>query len=257
MFTPLSEVPTNSPILWITLANKGYGEYVLNFTQSMKRAGAEFKLIVFCIDDEIARMLEGNPHVVCVDARPYIPTNLSNEFSIWGQSQYIAITFGKVDVMRVALETGVPYVGYIDTDIVLVRDPTPTALRAFETDPAVQIVAQCGEGRYCTAPNKCPEFCTGVILFRNSPEMQAHLRYTQEDVHANPMGDQVFLSAVFKRANTPSLTIHKDIWIHGGPYGPISNLSMPKPADAELYHFNFLIGNEKKEKMKQMNMWYL
>jgi hypothetical protein len=258
MFTPLSEIPTgDSRILWVTLANSGYGEYVKNFTQSMERAHVGFRLVVFCIDPELAVMLGENPHVICVDARPFLPTSLSSELSTWGKSNYIRITFGKIDVMRIACELGAPYVGYIDTDLVLLHDPSLTALGAFDADSAVQVVAQCGEGRYCTVPKLCPELCSGVIVFRNSEGLRAHLQYTNDDVEANPSGDQVYLTAVFKREGVCTRTIHKDVWVHGGPYGPIYDSTVPLPAGAELYHFNFLAGDSKKEAMKRMNMWYI
>ena len=258
MFTPLSEIPTgNSPILWITLANSGYAEYVQNFTRSMARAQVGFRLVVFCIDPPLAEILGTNPHVICVDARPYIPTSLRSELSTWGQSDYIRITFAKIDVMRVAGELGVPYVGYIDTDLVLVRDPSATAIAMFDSDSTIQVVAQCGEGRYCVAPELCPELCSGVIVYRNSAGIRGALQYSNGDVEANPSGDQVYLTAVFKRDSISTRTIHKDVWVHGGPYGPIYDSTVALPATAELYHFNFLAGNAKKEAMVRMNMWYL
>jgi hypothetical protein len=257
MLSSLSELPTNkSPILWITLANNGYAEYVLNFAKSMSSIGVDFQLVVFCSDAELGERLAGVPQLVTIDARPYLPHSLSTALSTWSQSDYIRITFAKIDVMRIACESGVPFVGYIDTDIVLTRDPTETALKAFEADPSVQVVAQCGEGGYCSDIARCSELCTGVMVFRNSEELRGHLCYTEGDVSGHSC-DQVYLTSVFHSAGVKTLTIHKDIWVNGGPYGPIYTPSVPKPADAELYHFNFLVGNEKREAMKRFDMWFL
>ena len=247
-------------IAWVTLGNSGYCNYIKNFCKSMERAGCTFKLIVFCIDAELAESLKDVKNAVCVDADPCFPTKLKADLCTWGLDDYLRIVFGKIDVMRYAMNalSYVPFIGYIDTDIVLFKDPSAAALAVFDTDASVQIVGQCGDPHpHCSKRDKCPELCSGVLVYRNNPSLASMLTYTAADVAANPNGDQVYLTDLFNKNGIRTQTIDKNVWINGGSYGPVYNSAYVIQDHAELLHFNYLVGNEKMAQMKRLGMWFI
>ena len=62
---------------------------------------------------------------------------------------------------------------------------------------------------------------------------------------------------MFKQFNITVLIIEKNIFLNGTYPGIREGFPIKLPKEACLIHFNWLIGNNKKLKMKEQNMWYI
>ena len=187
-------------IVWITLINKGYLPYCLNFLKSMAQCYAAFTLIVFCLDKDTMLALQDQPLCYCIYADFIVEKNkklaLATDLKQWGQLEYKRIVFAKLDAIQYTLQhlvqgwSAVKYVGYIDTDIWLFKDPTPTVLALANANRTVPVFAQCDEAcGMCSSRTQCPNLCSGVFVLRNMMTLAPLLDYKDSEV-AVSMSDQ-------------------------------------------------------------------
>lgn len=248
------------PIVWITLINQGYVRFTKNFLESMKRNNCIFPLIVYCLDNESENELKGY-NVTCISATPFMKGKMSNSLTIWKSTDYKRIVFSKLDAIKYTLD--LPQyknfsVGYIDTDIILFRDPTPIMLKALSDNPGVIAVSQCDEDKLqCSNPSKCPNICSGVIVFRQSFITKPLLNYSERDIIMN-LTDQHFLCGQFNKLNISYMTINKNIFMNGYFPGVRNDgCILQIPEEAILLHYNYMVGSFKEDFMKKNNMWYI
>ena len=241
-------------IIWFTLINKGYVDYTKNFLKSMDKSGCTFKLIVYCLDSQSMNELKEYKNCECImfDIKKSTTTKMAN----WATKEYKQIVFAKIDAM---IETMKKYpdkpVGYIDTDIVLLRDPTPIIMDKIQKHPDIDVFAQCDEpGKQCKDHTNCPYICSGVIVFRK-PLHDKIFKYTDEDI-TKFQGDQDFLLDKFNSNGIKTLTIDKNVFINGSYEGIQSGSPVTLPEEACLVHFNWMVGKDKVIRMKEQNMWY-
>ena len=62
---------------------------------------------------------------------------------------------------------------------------------------------------------------------------------------------------MFKKFNIPVLTIEKTIFLNGAYFKDNKIIPSTFPKEMCLIHFNHMVGNAKKEKMKEQQMWYI
>jgi hypothetical protein len=242
-------------VIWFTMINKGYVDYTKNFLKSMKKSGCKFKLIVYCLDTQAMDDLKDYDNCECIkfDMKKSMSTNMSK----WATKEYKQIVFAKVDAMQKTLQKYPDKpVGYIDTDIVLVSDPTPIILDSMQKHPDVDIFAQCDESApQCKNHSDCPSICSGVIVFRK-PLPDHIFKYTNEDINKF-QGDQDFLLDKFNTNGIKTLTIDKNVFLNGSYEGIQSGSPVTLPKKACLVHFNWMVGDQKVKRMKEQEMWYL
>ncbi len=251
----------NKELIWITLINQGYTNFTKNFLKSMEKANISFKLIIFCIDKESFETFSGYKNCICLDANLFLKSNLVSNLTKWEEWEYKKIVFAKLDAILYTLEKtkelGVMNVGYIDTDIVLLSDPSSIVLKEFDNNPNILILSQCDEVGLCSNRFNCRNICSGVIVFRNTELLNKLMfDYTEEDVKRF-YSDQHYLCAKLKNLDITILTIDKMIFLNGTYPGVRDGKATIFPPQASLVHFNYLIGLDKCEKMKMQNMWYL
>ena len=249
------------PIVWITLINKGYVRFTQNFLESMKRNKCIFPLIVYCLDNESINGLRNYANVTCISASPFIKGRMDKGLTVWKSIEYKRIVFSKLDAIKYTLD--LPQykdfsVGYIDTDIILFKDPTPIMLKALSDNPDTLVISQCDEDKLeCSNMNKCPNICSGVIVFRQSFITKSLLNYTERDIITN-LTDQHFLAVQFKKLNISYLTIRKSIFMNGSfPGVRMDGHVLKIPDEAVLLHYNYMIGSYKEHFMKKNSMWYI
>jgi len=248
-----------SSIVWITLINQGYIRFTQNFLESMRKNNCIFPLIVYCLDNESATALKNYKNVTCISANPFIRGQMNKDLTIWKSIEYKRIVFSKLDAIKYTLDLP-EYkdfsVGYIDTDIFLFKDPTPLMLKALSDNPDAIVISQCDEDKlYCSNINKCPNICSGVIVFRQSFITKSLLNYSERDIITN-LTDQHFLAVQFKKLNISYLTIHKNIFMNGFfPGVRMDGHVLKIPDEAVLLHYNYMIGSYKEYFMKKNFMW--
>ena len=254
----------NLDILWITLINFGYIDYAKNFLKSMELSNVTFKLLIYCLDNETLQGLIGYKNCICISADVFTKRRqitAEKRLVCWQEREYKELVFLKLDAILYSLHRGrainIKSIGYIDTDIVLISDPTVVITQRMNEYPNINVFAQCDEGGpSCSNRFNCSTFCSGVIVFRNIPELYKYFVYDKSHINLCS-GDQDYLYKMFKKFKVPVLTIEKNIFLNGTHflYNKINPVSFPK--EMCLVHFNNMVGDAKKEKMKQQKMWYI
>ena len=244
-------------IKWVTIINAGYVDFTKNFIESMKLNDCMFPLTVYCTDQESIDALKDYP-VTCVDARPFLKFTMTDTLSIWQTIDYKRLVFAKLDSINYALKQFPnSYIGYIDMDIIMLKDPTKTIINTFKRNPTAIFVSQCDEPTpQCSNPDNCQHFCSGVIVFKNVDIVSKLVNYTPHDVIALS-GDQHFLLNMANAYNVKHITIDKNIFLNGKYPGVNDDTLLHVPRQAELIHYNYLIGDKKVIFMKKNKMWYL
>jgi len=247
----------NKSLTWITLINQGYLDYTKNFLKSIELNKIDFKLVVFCIDDESYNELKDNNYCICIKA-DFLKYSIPSDFKVWQNIDYKRICFSKLDVILYALKNfGSDAIGFMDTDVVLFSDPTPIVVNAMNVFKKVNIFAQCDElGQTCSNPMKCKMFCAGILIFRNIPSLYPLLEYTDDDIYKYD-SDQHFLVPRLRKLQIDYFTINRKKFMNGS-YNPKIRIEKVKiPEETALIHFNYMIGHDKKKAMKLQGLWFL
>jgi Nucleotide-diphospho-sugar transferase len=252
-------------IVWITLINAGYVDYTRNFLKSMDVHGrrAAFPLIVYCIDETSMDELQDVPHCIAFDASIFLRGSYSPTLALWEQPTYNAIVYAKLDAIQFTIRlarslTNVKAVGYMDTDIVLFSNPNTLLHRLLETTDA-HVISSCDENKLiCYDPQHCQHMCSGTMLFRLKGFPEELFYYSNQTLKAYT-GNQTYLMKQFKAYALRTLTVDKQVFLHGTYPGLQSGTPIQVPETAALIHFNYMIDRNyrKRECMKEQAMWYL
>ena len=254
----------NLDLLWITMINYGYIDYTKNFLKSMELSNSNFKLLIYCLDNETLEELKNYKNCICISAALFTKKyqkKFEKKMVVWMEREYKELVFLKLDAILYTLQESralnIKSIGYIDTDIVLLSDPTLVMLNIMKQYPSINVFAQCDENTIvCSNRLKCSNFCSGVIVFRNLPELDKYFIYNNQHINMYS-GDQMFLLYTFNEFNITVLIIEKNIFLNGTYPGIREGIPVKLSKEACLIHFNWLIGDNKKFKMKQQNMWYI
>ena len=253
----------NDKLIWITMINYGYINYTKNFLKSMEIANVNFKLIIYCIDyEKIIEELKdfSDRNYVCIDANIFLKKsfNVSSGFKTWADIEYKKIVFCKLDAIKYTLINNKDYnlVGYIDTDIIVLSDPTKVILEYANKNQNIIVFGQCDEVVRCSNIFNCSNLCSGVIVFRNVNNIELLFEYSIEDIPKYG-GDQDFLISKYRQYNIKFMTIEKNIFLNGTFPGIKSNNQVQLPSSASLVHFNWMIGIQKEKYMKIQKLWFI
>jgi hypothetical protein len=247
-------------ISWITLINQGYMDYTINFLRHLKKNNIVFFLTIYCINmtKEMKQKLENEGNCECID---FNNDALSNDMELYGDTQYKQIVFYKIDAIKETIKKNKGYyTGYIDMDIILFRDPSKTILDKFAENDNISVVCQCDEPEAeCSNFVMCKGICTGVICFKNSSfnKNLGIFSYDVEDINKFS-SDQEFLQARLNINHIQYRTVSKTVFMNGSaPIKLSSNEKYSIPSTADLLHFNYLVGDQKREKMILYNYWLI
>lgn len=251
------------PLVWITLINYGYINYTKNFLKSMEINSCRFKLIVYCLDKKTMEELKDYDNALCFDASYFTREDISSDLSDFSSINFKKICFLKLDAIKYTLELcnkyGIWAVGYIDTDVILFKNPTDIIIRTMVSDKNISVIGQCDEDFYkhkCSNPRGCPHMCAGIMVFRTGSIDFSIFNYSNEDIEMYNNNDQEYLNSyIFIKHNIQRITIPKDVFLNGAYPGIKENLIIPETAC--LIHYNYMIGSEKEFFMKKNGMWYL
>jgi len=203
--------------------------------------------------------LRGIDTITCLDAKPFMKYPVVSHLTKWNTSDYKKIVFSKLDAILYTMKQyNQSNIGYIDTDIIVLKDPTPLFLSRLQENPEVSVFSQCDEeSQACSNMNHCKNICSGVIVFRQLPIIQTALEYSNADPILH-YGDQEYLCHTFRRLNIRYQTIERSLLLNGlypGVKDPLRKVDLGQ--QAYLLHFNYMFGHLKEPCMKKNEMWYI
>ena len=251
------------PLIWITLINYGYIHYTKNFLKSMEIHSCPFKLIVYCLDTKTMEALKDYDNAICFDASYFTREDFSSDLSDFSSINFKKLCFLKLDAIKYTLELcnkyGIWAVGYIDTDVILFKNPTDIIIRTMVSDINISVIGQCDEdfdNDTCSNPRGCPHMCAGIMVFRTGSINYSIFNYSNEDINMYDNNDQEYLNSyIFIKHNIQRITIPKNIFLNGTYPGIKDDLIIPE--SAYLIHYNYMIGSEKEFYMRENLMWYI
>jgi hypothetical protein len=222
---------------FITLTNSGYIDYTRNCLKSLEQIKSELALKSYCIGqtgyDTLVK--EGYPCEL-------IDQENNSNFQTFRNGNWSNITYNKFQIIYDNL-LKYDYVCFTDGDIVFENPGFYDYL--IENIGDYDLLAQ-SEGE------EFEDFCSGFMYIRSNPTTLSIFDPLACQIHKDTQGwdDQIYLNTIKKNLKYKKLPL--DLFPNGKHYFQNNNRISPY-----LIHFNWLYGDEKKDRMKHYNKWYL
>ncbi|KAI7902982.1 nucleotide-diphospho-sugar transferase-domain-containing protein [Cokeromyces recurvatus] len=244
-------------VLIVATANYGMRNHVYNWIESIKRTG-EKKFLIFCFDQKLYDhlCLTGHENQATLIPEVWYHQQVESDFKTYFSQEYRVITHSKTLVVQQLLYLDI-HVLFSDVDIVWLRkDIVHYMTRLLQIRPETGVLFQ-QEGL------NQQEINSGFYLMRSTDEMKLLLAETIEiqDSSNNTKTQQGAMNTALNQFNLDIRTspiVLLDI-LHF-PNGYVYyTLDLPNQYGIEPYivHANYLVGEDKKQKLVSSNFWYL
>jgi hypothetical protein len=236
-------------VSFITLSNEGYLDYTLNSVLSLRMLGergsrlAE-RLVCYSVGRECHESLQAaGCRSVLIDDEEH------SGFQVFRQGAWAGIVKHKFDaISRELLKR--EFVCFADGDIVFESTDflNDCAERMIRED--VELVIQNDTGSYQDEDHAM--LCSGFMMIRSTPNtreafsVETVLPAVDED-----FCDQLYLNAVIRHSVKTSV-LPLELYPNGSYFQKFG----PSPK-AKIYHFNYLVGHQKRGEMVKAGKWYL
>ena len=259
---------TPAGTLICTLTSNGYKFYTLNLVRQLQEVlgpGQPWRLAVFSVDAGAATFLqrEGVPCIRLQGA----PTGLDAAGMApapFGSRQFQLMNRRKLDMLAaVAGVEAVKQVIYMDGDIAVYRDFVPD-MEARLTAAPDTVLMQCDEGvRVDCSGTACPNRCTGFFAWScgGAAAVRDVLRLggaEAEEVWRAKPEDQPFVNQRLAAIGLPVVSLPRDLYpngVYASVYGRKRIAAVT--TGPMLLHYNYMVGDAKKGKMRANGDWLL
>ena len=244
-------------IIW-TMTSDGYTDITHNLYKSLEKANIPWKLLNICVDDESFKYFN-DKKMPCIRYNNNINTK-KGELSKYGSDDFMSFNRIKLDLLHYFSKNSIDkikYVVYIDGDIIVSKDFIPYLQQLYQNEPNNYFYLQCDEQGKVTSTT-CSNLCTGFISFKKEKIFKSPFNVYDEEKWKSIREDQPWVNIHLKEYKIPTLSLDQDLfpngtYIEGNTSGIINKLNN----DRYILHYNWLVGNEKIQKMKENNNWYL
>ena len=226
-----------------------------------KRIGVPWQLLIVCLDKESHRFFQtiANIPSVLLSSVDLQLRGDTTKVSSYGSGDFNRITREKLSVYTWMLEKEYTYYLYIDSDIVLFRNPVPYLQTILS--PENYLWFQCdehGEGEYtCKGSGVCTNICTGVIAFYKDESTKSKLMSMVK--HNDTLwktckdnNDQEYIQKTIALESIPFRTLDRQLFPNGLFLGKDHWRTLDAP---HLLHFNFIVGGNKERVIKSKGFW--
>jgi len=226
----------------ITLTNDGYTDYTQNLIFSLNSIGIK-NLKIYCVGIKSYNYFKKqNLEVELVNKNLLSGTN---KFQSWRSKNFNKLMFSKLKVIHKTLISN-DQVLYIDGDIVFKKN----TLYQISQNKSVDLI-----GQYDFNPSSdVKTLCAGFMMINsNSKTLKLFdpARVPKELLNRRfYFDDQKYINRNLDKVNYKFFDL--DTYPNGSYF-----YSNYKSLDPAIIHFNYIIGSEKKQKMKDMGYWYL
>jgi len=236
----LSEWKRMFSVAFITLTTTGYADYTLNCVESLRRINAEPTLQVYCIGSKGAMRIAQKDGRHSRTMQMNAPDTLSG-MQTFKNENWANITFCKFPIIYSNLLSH-DYVCFTDGDIVFENAAFYDYL--IEHIGSNDMIVQSEWHN-----NDIESFCTGFMFIQSSPATIQIFDPRKVNMKNSDWDDQAYLNGESPKMKTARLPI--ELFPNGCFY--FQNHSELNPY---MIHFNWLIGNQKREKMISLGKWY-
>jgi hypothetical protein len=234
--------------------NSGYCDFSLNLVESIRRAGCTWSPVVFCLDEGSMKRMEA-ARLTCVR----FFCKVSSHLETYGSERYKAIVLTKLEMLRSLLQTlgeyprNVEYLFYLDSDLVVLKDPLPYLLAEAARPGSPTTFFQCGErASTCTNAAACKNCCTGLIFTKITQAAFDLFGIANVDPATTRLdGDQDSVNA--KLRSLGRAYPHRTLPV---PLFPNGYHRRRQLRDKFVLHYNYLFSHEKRLAMTAAGHWY-
>ncbi|KAG2223740.1 hypothetical protein INT45_003464 [Circinella minor] len=244
-------------ILLVAVANLGMSDYTLNWIESLKRTEQDEKFLVFAIDAELQNILVAAGHANHVVKIPeeWLHKKLSSGFAKWLDNDYTPITHAKTLVVERLLYMNIT-AWFSDVDIVFTqkgiyrylldklnaRGSVTQVLFTQETEQKI-----INSGFYVMRPTDLNKRILDdtIVIQDKQPEV------TQQRA-INRVLDEIDLSY----HTSPIVLLDLPLFPHGRLFFE-RNVPTKYNMEPMIVHANYRVGDQKREALKNANLWYL
>ena len=244
-----------------TVTSNGYKFMTWNLWLHCKRICVPWQLLIVCLDKESHRFFQtiANIPSVLLSSVDLQLRGDTTKVSSYGSGDFNRITREKLSVYTWMLEKEYTYYLYIDSDIVLFRNPVPYLQTILS--PENYLWFQCdehGEGEYtCKGSGVCTNICTGVIAFYKDESTKSKLMSMVK--HNDTLwktckdnNDQEYIQKTIALESIPFRTLDRQLFPNGLFLGKDHWRTLDAP---HLLHFNFIVGGNKERVIKSKGFW--
>lgn len=244
--------------LVFTVTSDGYKDYTWNLWTCLQKLNLSWKLCILCLDKESLTFLE---RIAGIHVVPFFMEGPHLEHktpAIFGTTPFKRMNRMKLQALeQLSQRTDIDTLLFLDSDIVVFSDPLVSLAEPLASHP---LWFQCDEGNksnlICTDINACGNACTGVIAMKLTETTRAHFKELFAIVSETwraATTDQDYIHVRLKALALPHKTLPRTIF----PNGIFLRGDKYKELNPVLLHFNYLVGNTKKQTMKRKGYWYL
>lgn len=222
-------------LAFITLTNDGYIDYTLNLLKSLEKFNLEKKLKCYCIGDKCYNTLikKGYTAILLDDKE-------NTNFCKFRRKNWGNIVSQKFDIITENLKTH-KYVLITDGDIVFTNKDAINYL--FENIEDNDMIIQSSRSK---------AVCSGFFMLRSNEKTIKLFdpKNIEEKKTEHRWGDQKYVNQVKNQMKYKRLP--DELYPTGRVF--YNNADTIEPY---IIHFNYVVGNKKRKKMKEYNYWYL
>jgi len=227
-------------VAFITLTNTGYVEFTLNCLKSLKQCDCKQELIVYCIGTEGCEILRShgyNPKL--------IDEEKNSNFQTFRSGNWSNIVYNKFVIIHENL-LKYDFVCFTDSDIVYERHDFFKYIMGSMPDKEMLIQSESIEDT-----NKSL-LCSGFMFIRSTSNTISLFdpKNVEEFRDKVGWGDQIYINNLQTKLLYDVLPL--SLFPNGRYYYKHHSTIPPY-----LIHFNWIFGDEKKEKMKEYGKWLL
>ena len=229
----------SNDVIFITLTNTGYLDYTFNCLKSLEKINFNGKLHNYCIGEEGYKKLKQSGY-----SSYLIDDNKNSKMQKFRQKNWSNIVYYKFEIIHKHL-LKYKYVCFTDGDIVYENKNFLNYLINNIGDNELLIQNDTMDD------NNTNNLCSGFMFIKSTPNTIS--LFNPNNVKSKlkeGWGDQLYINEIKHKMKYKTLPLK--LFPNGKYYYENKNIISPY-----LIHFNWIVGNEKKNKMIEHNKWYI
>jgi len=242
-------------LVW-TMTTNSYKYYTLNMITSLRRANVLWPLCIICCDDE-SFLFFRREGISCLSwkrgeqkGQRAVATFGSAEFMKWNRIKLNILDW----FAKNAVAAGISKTLYVDGDIVFQGDPWPFLEQEWLLDGSPSLLFQC-DCANAEEHKGCGVICSGVVACRHT-DFDSGKLYEIDNTLWNEVQkqDQPYIAKRLIEFAVPYKTLARRPFGNGHWQ---KSLKWKDDPTWILLHYNFRVGDTKKQAMKSYGHWYI